>query len=55
MPVAIVIVDAWAALALLRGERPAEIVVRRYLRRAFQGNVRLLMSQRQLETLTPVS
>jgi predicted nucleic acid-binding protein len=44
MPASSVVVDAWAALALLRGERPAYLVVRRFLRRAFAGNVRLLMS-----------
>jgi len=44
MPVQRAVVDAWAALALLRGEQPAERVMRRFLRRAFSGNLRLLMS-----------
>lgn len=41
---AVVVVDAWAALAFLRREAPAEAVVRRHLRRAAAGNVRLLMN-----------
>jgi predicted nucleic acid-binding protein len=44
MPAQRAVVDAWAALALLRGERPAELVVRRLLRRAFRGNLQLFMS-----------
>jgi predicted nucleic acid-binding protein len=44
MPARSAVVDAWAALAFLRGERPAESVVRRYLRRAFRGNLRVLMN-----------
>lgn len=39
-----VVVDAWGLLALLRAELPAGAVVRRYLRRAAAGNLRLLMS-----------
>ena len=37
-------VDAWALLALLRGEQPAADVVRRYLRRARSGSLRASMS-----------
>lgn len=43
MPAGIV-VDAWAALALLRGEAPAAAAVRRYLKRAESGSVRILMN-----------
>lgn len=38
------VVDAWAALAFLRKEGTAELTMRRYLRRAGTGNVRLVMS-----------
>jgi len=41
---AAVVVDSWAILALLRRENPAGDVVRRYLRRAHRGNVRLLLN-----------
>lgn len=44
MPARSAVVDAWAALALLRGERPADLVMRRHIRRAFRGNLRLLMN-----------
>jgi predicted nucleic acid-binding protein len=44
MPARSAVIDSWAALALLRGERPAESAVRRHLRRAFRGNLRLLMN-----------
>jgi len=39
-----VVLDAWAALAFLQREGKAWVVVRRLLRRAVRGNVRLLMS-----------
>lgn len=39
-----VVVDAWGVLALLRAELPAGAFVRRYLRRAASGNLRLLLS-----------
>src|SRR5574342_566226 len=38
------VVDAWAALAFLRKEGSADAAMRRYLKRADRGNVRLLMS-----------
>ncbi|MBI2893470.1 MAG: type II toxin-antitoxin system VapC family toxin [Deltaproteobacteria bacterium] len=38
-----VVVDAWGLLALLRAELPAGAIVRRYLRRAAAGNLRLLL------------
>jgi ribonuclease VapC len=41
---AIAVVDSWAALAFLRREGSADATMRRYLRRASGGNVRLLMS-----------
>ncbi len=37
------IVDAWAALALLQREGLASEAMRRYLRRAAKGNLRLLL------------
>jgi uncharacterized protein len=40
----VAIVDTWAALAFLRREGPADTTMRRYLRRADSGNVRLLMN-----------
>jgi len=39
-----IVVDAWAALALLRGEGNAAVAMRRYLRRAHGGRGRLVMS-----------
>jgi predicted nucleic acid-binding protein len=39
-----VVLDAWAALAFLRREGQAWVVVRRLLRRAVRGNVRLVMN-----------
>jgi len=39
-----VVIDAWAALAFLQREAPAEAVIRRYLRRAASGNLRLLIN-----------
>jgi predicted nucleic acid-binding protein len=39
-----VVLDAWAALAFLQREGEAWVVVRRLLRRAVRGNVRLLMN-----------
>jgi predicted nucleic acid-binding protein len=38
------VADAWAVLAFLRGEGEAERKMRRYLRRAAAGNLRLKMS-----------
>lgn len=38
------VLDAWAALALLRGEGEASLAMRRHLRRAHAGNLRLLMN-----------
>jgi len=40
----VAVVDAWAALAFLRKEGSADATMRRYLKRADSGNVRLLMS-----------
>ena len=39
-----VVLDAWAALAFLQRQGDAWVVVRRLLRRAVRGNVRLLMN-----------
>jgi len=41
---AVAVADAWAVLAYLRGEPGAAASVRRYLRRAQAGNLRLLMN-----------
>lgn len=38
-----VVADAWAILAYLRGEQPAGGIVRRYLRRAAGGRLRILL------------
>jgi hypothetical protein len=40
----VVVLDAWAVLALLQREGPAAVVVRRLLRRAARGSVRLRMN-----------
>lgn len=40
----VAVVDSWAALALLLREAPADAAMRRFLRRAASGNLRLLMS-----------
>jgi predicted nucleic acid-binding protein len=40
----VVVLDAWAVLAFLQRESPAATVVRRLLRRAARGNVRLRMN-----------
>jgi predicted nucleic acid-binding protein len=40
----IAVVDTWAALALLRREGSADAAMRRYLKRADNGNMRLLMN-----------
>jgi uncharacterized protein len=40
----VAIVDTWAALAFLRKEGSADTTMRRYLKRADTGNVRLLMN-----------
>lgn len=39
-----VVLDAWAVLALLRGERPAGDVVRRYVRRTTEGRFEVLLN-----------
>ena len=43
-PMSVVVLDAWAALAFLQREGRAAVIVRRLLRRAVRGNVRLTMS-----------
>lgn len=40
----VVVVDAWAALAFLQREGQAAVILRRLLRRAVRGNVRLMMN-----------
>ena len=40
----VAVVDTWAALAFLRREGSADTTMRRYLRRASNGNVRLMMN-----------
>jgi predicted nucleic acid-binding protein len=40
----VVVLDAWAALAFLQREGQAAVIVRRLLRRAARGNVRLSMN-----------
>lgn len=40
----VAVVDSWAALAFLRKEGSADATMRRYLKRADSGNVRLLMN-----------
>jgi predicted nucleic acid-binding protein len=40
----VAVVDAWAALAFLRREGSADTTMRRYLKRAHRGNLRLLMN-----------
>ncbi len=40
----VAVVDSWAALTFLRREGLADTTVRRYLKRADSGNVRLLMN-----------
>jgi len=40
----VLVLDAWAVLAFLQREGPAAVVVRRLLRRAARGNVRLRMN-----------
>ena len=40
----VAVVDSWAALAFLRKEGSADATIRRYLKRADRGNVRLLMN-----------
>lgn len=44
MSVAVAVVDFWALLAFLRGEGQAGRSMRRYLRRARGGNLRLLLN-----------
>jgi len=38
------VVDSWAILAFLRAEEPGAAAMRRYLRRAQSGNLRLLLN-----------
>jgi predicted nucleic acid-binding protein len=38
------VVDSWAVLAFLRAEEPGATAMRRYLRRAQSGNLRLLLN-----------
>jgi len=40
----VAVVDSWAILAFLRGEEPGAGAMRRYLRRAQSGNLRLLLN-----------
>jgi uncharacterized protein len=40
----VAVIDAWAALAFLRKEGSADTTMRRYLKRADSGNVRLLIN-----------
>ena len=40
----VAVVDTWAALAFLRREGSADTTMRRYLKRADSGNLRLLMN-----------
>jgi len=41
---AIAVVDSWGILAFLRAEEPGAAAMRRYLRRARTGNLRLLLN-----------
>jgi predicted nucleic acid-binding protein len=41
---AVAVADAWAVLAFLRGEGAAARAMRRYLRRARSGNLRVLLN-----------
>src|SRR5215208_4028648 len=40
----VAVVDSWAILAFLRAEEPGAAAMRRYLRRAQAGNLRLLLN-----------
>ena len=40
----VAVVDSWAILAFLRAEEPGATAMRRYLRRAQSGNLRLLLN-----------
>jgi predicted nucleic acid-binding protein len=40
----VAVVDSWAILAFLRAEEPGAAAMRRYLRRAQTGNLRLLLN-----------
>jgi len=40
----VAVVDSWSILAFLRAEEPGAAAVRRYLRRARAGNLRLLLN-----------
>lgn len=40
----VAVVDSWAVLAFLRAEEPGATAMRRYLRRAQSGNLRLLLN-----------
>ena len=41
---AVAVADSWAVLAFLRGEGPAAVSMRRYLRRSGSRNLRLLLN-----------
>jgi predicted nucleic acid-binding protein len=43
-PGGVAVVDSWGILALLRAEEPGATAMRRYLRRARTGNLRLLLN-----------
>jgi predicted nucleic acid-binding protein len=40
----VAVVDSWSILAFLRAEEPGAVAMRRYLRRARSGNLRLLLN-----------
>ncbi len=44
MSAGVAVVDSWAILAFLRAEEPGATAMRRYLRRAQSGNLRLLLN-----------
>jgi predicted nucleic acid-binding protein len=44
MSAGVAVVDSWGILALVRAEEPGATAMRRYLRRARAGNLRLLLN-----------
>jgi predicted nucleic acid-binding protein len=44
MSAGVAVVDSWGILAFVRAEEPGATVMRRYLRRARAGNLRLLLN-----------
>jgi predicted nucleic acid-binding protein len=44
MSAGVAVVDSWAILAFVRAEEPGATAMRRYLRRARAGNLRLLLN-----------